>query len=42
LVTFFGAIVAFIGIVGTFIGLRWLLAAIRGDGKNDSITNIAA
>jgi hypothetical protein len=42
LVTFFGAIVGFIGIVGTFIGLRWLLAAIKGDGKKDSITNIAA
>ena len=42
LVTFFGAIVGFIGIEGTFIGLRWLLQAIKGSGKNDSITNIAA
>jgi len=42
LVTFFAAIVGFIGIVGTFIGLRWLISAIRGSGKNDSITNIAA
>ena len=42
LVIFFAAIVGFIGIVGTFIGLRWLIAAIKGSGKNDSITNIAA
>ena len=42
LVTFFAAIVGFIGIVGTFIGLRWLLSAIKGNGKGDSITNIAA
>ena len=42
LVTFFGAIIGFIGIVGTFIGLRWLLSAIRGSGKKDSITNLSA
>lgn len=42
LVIFFGAIVGFVGIVGTFIGLRWLIQAIRGSGKNDSITNISA
>ena len=42
LVTFFGAIVGFIGLVGTFIGIRWLISAIKGSGKNDSITNISA
>lgn len=42
LVTFFAAIVGFIGIVGTFIGLRWLISAIKGSGKKDSITNLAA
>jgi len=42
LVIFFAAIVAFVGLVGTFIGIRWLLAAIKGSGKNDSITNISA
>jgi len=42
LVTFFGAIVGFIGLVGTFIGIRWLISAIRGSGKSDSITNISA
>ncbi len=42
LVIFFGAIVGFVGLVGTFIGIRWLLSAIKGSGKNDSITNISA
>jgi len=42
LVIFFAAIVGFVGLVGTFIGIRWLVAAIRGSGKNDSITNISA
>jgi len=42
LVTFFGAIVGFIGLVGTFIGIRWLISAIKGSGKKDSITNISA
>ena len=42
LVTFFGAIVGFIGLVGTFIGLRWLIGAIKGEGKGDSITDISA
>jgi hypothetical protein len=42
LVIFFAAIVGFVGLVGTFIGIRWLLAAIRGSGKSDSITNISA
>lgn len=42
LVIFFAAIVGFVGLVGTFIGIRWLIAAIRGSGKNDSITNISA
>jgi len=42
LVTFFGAIVGFIGLVGTFIGIRWLISAIKGSGKSDSITNISA
>ena len=42
LVVAFGAIVGFVGIVGTFIGLRWLIGAIRGTGKNDNITNMAA
>jgi len=42
LVVFFGAIVGFIGLVGTFIGIRWLISAIKGSGKNDSITNISA
>jgi len=42
LVTFFGAIVGFVGLVGTFIGIRWLIAAIKGSGKNDSVTNISA
>jgi len=42
LVIFFAAIVGFVGLVGTFIGIRWLLAAIKGSGKNDSITNISA
>jgi len=42
LVTFFGAIVGFIGLVGTFIGIRWLISAIKGSGKQDSITNISA
>ena len=42
LVTFFGAIVGFVGLVGTFIGIRWLISAIRGSGKKDSITNISA
>jgi len=36
------AIISFIGIIGTFVGLRWLLKAINGNGKNDSIINIAA
>lgn len=42
LVIFFAAIVGFVGLVGTFIGIRWLIAAIKGSGKNDSITNISA
>jgi len=42
LVGFFGAIVGFIAIVGTFIGLRWLVAAIKGSGKKDSLTNLSA
>ena len=42
LVTFFAAIVGFVGLVGTFIGIRWLIAAIKGSGKSDSITNISA
>ena len=42
LVGFFAAIVGFIAIVGTFIGLRWLIAAIKGSGKKDNITNLAA
>lgn len=42
LVTFFGAIVGFVGIVGTFIGLRWLVSAIKGSGKKDNLTNLAA
>jgi hypothetical protein len=42
LVVFFGAIVGFIGLVGTFIGIRWLISAIKGSGKKDSITNISA
>jgi len=42
LVVFFGAIVGFVGLVGTFIGIRWLISAIKGSGKNDSITNISA
>jgi len=42
LVIFFAAIVGFVGLVGTFIGIRWLLAAIKGSGKSDSITNISA
>lgn len=42
LVGFFGAIVGFIAIVGTFIGLRWLISAIKGSGKKDSITNLTA
>ena len=42
LVAFFGAIIGFISIVGTFLGLRWLIAAIKGSGKKDNITNITA
>ena len=42
LVIFFAAIVGFVGLVGTFIGIRWLIGAIRGSGKSDSITNISA
>ena len=42
LVVFFGAIVGFVGLVGTFIGIRWLISAIKGSGKNDSITSISA
>lgn len=42
LVVFFGAIVGFVGLVGTFIGIRWLIASIKGSGKKDSITNISA
>jgi len=42
LVIFFAAIVGFVGLVGTFIGIRWLLSAIKGSGKTDSITNISA
>ena len=42
LVIFFAAIVGFVGLVGTFIGIRWLLSAIKGSGKSDSITNISA
>lgn len=42
LVTFFAAIVGFVGLVGTFIGIRWLISAIKGSGKKDSITNISA
>jgi hypothetical protein len=42
LVLFFGAIVGFISLVGTFIGIRWLISSIRGSGKSDSITNISA
>lgn len=42
LVGFFAAIVGFIAIVGTFIGLRWLVHAIKGSGKKDSLTNLSA
>lgn len=42
LVLFFAAIVGFVSLVGTFIGLRWLMSAIKGSGKQDSITNISA
>jgi len=42
LVVFFAAIVGFVGLVGTFVGIRWLISAIKGSGKNDSITNISA
>lgn len=42
LVGFFGAIIGFIAIVGTFLGLRWLISAIKGSGKKDNITNLAA
>jgi len=42
LVVFFGAIVGFVGLVGTFIGIRWLISAIKGSGKSDSVTNISA
>lgn len=42
LVIFFAAIVGFVGLVGTFIGIRWLISAIKGSGKNDSITSISA
>ena len=42
LVVFFGAIVGFVGLVGTFIGIRWLISAIKGSGKKDSITNVTA
>lgn len=42
LVGFFAAIISFIAIVGTFIGLRWLISAIKGSGKKDNITNLAA
>lgn len=42
LVVFFGAIVGFVGLVGTFIGIRWLISVIKGSGKNDSITNLSA
>lgn len=42
LVIFFGAIVGFVGLVGTFVGIRWLISAIKGSGKDDSITNISA
>jgi len=42
LVIFFAAIVGFVGLVGTFIGIRWLISVIKGSGKNDSITNISA
>lgn len=42
LVGFFAAIIGFIAIVGTFLGLRWLIAAIKGSGKKDNITNITA
>lgn len=42
LVVFFGAIVGFVGLVGTFVGIRWLISAIKGSGKKDSITNISA
>lgn len=42
LVVFFGAIVGFVGLVGTFIGLRWLVQAIKGSGKGDSLTNLQA
>lgn len=42
LVTFFGAIVGFVGLVGTFIGIRWLISVIKGSGKKDSITNMTA
>jgi hypothetical protein len=42
LVIFFAAIVGFVGLVGTFIGIRWLIQSIKGSGKNDSITNISA
>ena len=42
LVIFFGAIVGFVGLVGTFLGIRWLIGAIKGSGKKDSITNISA
>lgn len=42
LVGFFAAIIGFIAIVGTFIGLRWLVQAIKGSGKKDSLTNLSA
>ena len=42
LVGFFASIIGFIAIVGTFLGLRWLLSAIKGSGKKDNITNITA
>jgi len=42
LVVFFAAIVGFVGLVGTFIGIRWLISAIKGSGKKDSITDIQA
>lgn len=42
LVIFFAAIVGFVGLVGTFIGIRWLLSSIKGSGKKDSVTDISA
>ena len=42
LVIFFAAIVGFVGLVGTFIGIRWLISVIKGSGKKDSVTNISA